>query len=138
MSSTLFPVANAVPAGAVVSAIMAIQMKNLDALAAAQKAVMEGMGTLAKQQQDMLAASLKEVTATPASLIEADPRAAVAKPFDVMKNALLDGTAKANLLSQLAAQSNAAVAEILQTRAIAALEEMKAALLQAMPPAAKA
>ncbi|MDO9708423.1 phasin family protein [Paracraurococcus lichenis] len=138
MSPSLSPNLPALPTGSVVSALMQIQMKNLDAMATAQKAVLEGMGTLARQQQDMLAASLKEFTASPPSLLGSDPRAAVAKPFDAMRSALLDGTARGNLITQIAAQSNATVAGILQDRMLAALEETKAALLAALPAAAKA
>ena len=131
MSSTLFP---PIPAGTIVSALMSIQLKNLDALAAAQKAAMEGMGSLAKQQQDILGARLTEATALPTTLLDsADPRAALAKPFDAMKGAILDGSAKGNLLGEIATRSSAQVAGILQDRLLAALDETKAALLQTVP-----
>src|SRR3954447_25637837 len=131
MSTTLFSSLPTLPAGTVVSALVSIQMKNLDALAAAQKAAMDGLGSLAKQQQDMLSAKLKDATSLPATLIGSDPRAAIAKPFDAVKSAILDGTAQANLLSELAAQSGANVASILQNRLVASLDELKAALLGA-------
>jgi len=124
----------AIPAGAMFSALMAIQVKNLEALAAAQKAAMEGISTLAKQQQAMLTAKLQGATGLPATLpLDNDPRAAVAKPFDTMKRAILDGQAQSNLLNELAAQAGAGVASILQTRFLASLEETKAALLLAVP-----
>jgi hypothetical protein len=124
----------ALPAGAMFSALMAIQVRNLEALAAAQKAAMEGMGTLAKQQQAMLTAKLQGATSLPATLpLDSDPRAAVAMPFDTMKRAILDGQAQSNLLNELAAQAGAGVAGILQTRFLASLDEMKAALLLAVP-----
>jgi hypothetical protein len=138
MSTTLFSSLPSLPTGTVLSALVSIQMKNLDALAAAQKAAMEGLGSLAKQQQDMLSAKLKDAANLPATLIERDPRAAIAKPFDSVKSAILDGTAQANLLSELAAQSGANVASILQNRLVASLDEFKAALLDAVPTAAKA
>jgi len=124
----------AIPAGAMFSAFMAIQVRNLEALAAAQKAAMEGMGTLAKQQQAMLTAKLQGATGLPATLpMDGDPRVAVAKPFDTMKRAILDGQAQSNLLNELTAQAGAGVASILQTRFLASLDEMKAALLLAVP-----
>ena len=95
---------------------------------------MEGIGTLAKQQQAMLTAKLQGATglsATPP--LDGDPRAAVARPFDTMKRAILDGQAQSNLLNELAAQAGAGVASILQTRFLASLEEMKAALLLVVP-----
>ncbi|HEY0419170.1 MAG TPA: hypothetical protein VGC80_06590, partial [Acetobacteraceae bacterium] len=64
----------AIPAGAVFSAVMAIQMKNFEALAAVQKAAMQGMSTLAKQQQVMLTAQLQGTASLPATLsMDTDP-----------------------------------------------------------------
>src|SRR3954465_12030698 len=124
----------AIPAGAVFSAVMAIQMKNLEALVAVQKAAMQGMGTLGKQQQAMLTTQLQGTASLPATLsIDTDPRAAVAKPFDAMKSAILDGQAQSNLLNELVAQAAGAVISILQNRFLASLDEMKAALLLALP-----
>ncbi len=133
MSTSLFPSVGSLPAGALLSALLTIQMKNLDALAAAQKTAMEGLGALAKQQQDMLAARLTAAAALPGTLAETDPRTALARPFDAVKTAILDGTARTNLLGELAARSGAEVAGILQERFVAALDETKAALLQAVP-----
>ena len=136
MSTSLFSFLPTLPAGTVLSALASIQMKNLDALVAAQKAAMDGLGSLAKQQQDMLSAKLKDAASLPAPLIGSDPRAAIAKPFDSVKSAILNGTAQANLLSELAAQSGANVASILQNRLIASLDEVKAALLDVVPATA--
>ncbi|MCB4824452.1 phasin family protein [Roseicella aerolata] len=133
MSSSLFPSISSLPAGTVVSALMAIQMKNLDALVAVQKMAMEGLGALARQQQEMLAARLTQAAALPDTLTEADPRIVLARPFDAVKTAILDGTAQANLLGELAARSGAEVAGLLQERFLSALDEAKAALLQAVP-----
>lgn len=135
MSQPAFPLPmQTIPAGAMLSALMAIQAKNLEALAAAQKVAMEGMGTLAKQKQAMLSAQFQGAGSLPDALaLESDPRAAVAKPFDAMKSAILDGQARSNLLNELAAQTGAGVASILQARFLASLDEMKAALLLAVP-----
>ena len=124
----------AIPVGAMFSALMAIQVKNLEALAAAQKAAMEGMGTLAKQQQAMLTAKFQGAASLPATLaMDGDPRAAVAKPFDSIKSAILDGQAQSNLLNELVAQAAGGVLSILQNRFLASLDEMKAVLLLALP-----
>lgn len=122
------------PTGAVLAALLAIQVKNLEALAAAQQAAIESMGTLARQQRAMLAARLQSAASRPAGLpLGTDPRAAVAKPFDSMKSAILEGQAQGNLLNELAGQAGAGVASILQARFLASLDEMKAALLLALP-----
>ncbi|MFZ4410230.1 MAG: TIGR01841 family phasin [Paracraurococcus sp.] len=124
----------ALPNGAMFSALMAIQVKNLEALAAAQRAAIEGMGTLAKQQQAMLTAKLQGSAGLPSTLsVGTDPQEAIARPFDAMKSAILDNQAQSNLLNELAAQAGAGVANILQARFLASLDEMKAALLLAVP-----
>src|SRR4051812_451260 len=138
MPTSLFSALPPLSAGPVLSALLSIQIKNLDALTAAQKATMDGLGSLAQQQQEMLSGKLTDAASLSAPLIGSDPRAAIAKPFDSVKSAILHGTARANLLSELAAQSGANVASILQNRFIASLDELKAALLDAVPVTAKA
>ena len=124
----------AIPAGAVFSAVMTIQMKNFEALAAVQKVAMQGMSTLAKQQQVMLTAQLQGTASLPATLsMDTDPREAAAKPFDSIKRAIIDGQAQSNLLNELVAQAAGGVVSILQNRFLASLDETKAALLLALP-----
>jgi hypothetical protein len=65
--------------------------------------------------------------------MDTDPREAVAKPFDSIKRAILDGQAQSNLLNELAAQAAGGVISILQNRFLASLDEMKAVLLLALP-----
>src|SRR5690349_16840709 len=98
MSDAAVSPTTAMAGGTMAGALVAILIRNLDALAKAQNAAMEGIGTLVQQQRDMLAAPLRGLTETPTSLMTADPRAAVARPFDTLKSALLDGTANASLL----------------------------------------
>jgi hypothetical protein len=118
--------------------LVGIQMRNLDAFAAAQKAALQSIGTLAKQQHETMTASFRTAATLPALLFEGDARDRAAKPIDAVKAAMLDSTANSNVMSELAARSGATVATILQDRMLAALDELKAALLQAMPPALKA
>src|SRR4051812_14647896 len=68
MSESRLTLPMAAKAGAVFSAVMAIQMKNLEAMAAVQKAAMQGMSTLAKQQQAMLTSQLQGTASLPATL----------------------------------------------------------------------
>lgn len=132
--ATSFP-ATAAPGGTMLGALMTMQFRNMEALARAHEAALDGMGSLARQQQDMLAAALRGMREASVPLLPADPRAALVRPLDSLKSALIDGTANANLLGELAARAGAAVAGILQDRMAAALDELKAALLQAMPAA---
>jgi hypothetical protein len=130
------PSAASAPVITVVAALLAIQRRNLEAFAVAQKAAMASFGTLAKQQQEILSANLRGAATSPATLFEGDPRDRVTRPIDALKAAMLDGTANSNVMSELAARSGAAIAGILQDRMLAALDELKAALLQAVPATA--
>jgi hypothetical protein len=61
-------------------------------------------------------------------------RAGVERRIDAVRAALLDGTAGSNLLTEAAARASAEVACILQGRTLAALDELKAVLVAALPP----
>lgn len=128
------------PGGGVVAAILDIQLRNLGAMAQAQKAAVEGLGALARRQSEMAGATLRgALTAPAAPLLGGDRRALlVERPIEAIKSALLEGAANAGVLTELAARSNAAVAGILQERVFATLDELKVALLRAMPSAAAA
>jgi hypothetical protein len=136
-SAAAFP-PPALPFSGAIAALMAIQMRNLDAFAAAQKAAMASISALAKQQSQILTTSLRGAAATPATLFEGDARDRVTKPIDAVKAAMLESTANSNVMSELAARSSATIATILQDRTLAALDELKAALLQAVPATPKA
>jgi len=117
--------------------LVGIQMRNLDAFAAAQKAAMDSFGTLATQQQETMTASFRSAATLPASLLEGDARDRIIKPIAAVKAAILDSTASSNVMSELTARSSATIAGILQDRMLAALDEFKAALLQATAPIPK-
>jgi hypothetical protein len=133
MSVSISNVTSAIPNGAVIAAaLMAIQMRNLDAMVAAQKAALEGFGAFAKQQQETIGSTLRSATGT-STTVDADPRTVIVRPIDALKRAMIDNSANSNVLSELAARSSANVADILQKRMMAALDELRAALLEAMP-----
>jgi len=134
MSTSILNATSVIPNGAVIAAaLMAIQMRNLDAMVAVQKAALEGFGAFARQQREILGSTLRSATGT-STTVDADPRAAILRPIDALKTAMIDNSANSNVLSELAARSSANVADILQKRTMAALDELKAALLEAMPP----
>jgi hypothetical protein len=135
MSDAMLPIG---AGGTLASAMMRIQMRNCEAMAAATKASTESLGALARRQSEIMEATLRSAMAQASGTATADPATRIAVPFDTMKTMLLEGTAHANMLSQMAAQSSATVAGILQDRLLAALDETKAALLQAMPASSRA
>src|SRR3954470_2139693 len=102
MSLSISNVTSAIPNGAVVAAaLMAIQMRNLDAMVAAQKAALEGFGAFAKQQQETIGSTLRSATGT-STTVDADPRTVIVRPIDALKRAMIDNSANSNVLSELA------------------------------------
>jgi hypothetical protein len=74
------------------------------------------------------------IGARPSSLASgSDIRATLAGQIDLLKTAIREGQANSNVLAELAARSSGDVANTLQSRLLAALDEFKAALEHAMP-----
>lgn len=62
-----------------------------------------------------------------------DIRAVVGHQIEAFKTTILENQTNSNILSEMAARSSAEVANILQSRMMAALDEFKAALDHAIP-----
>jgi len=133
MLDAVFPTA-AMPGAGLASALGSIQRRNIEALARAQQAAMEGFRALSRAQGEVLEAMLRDAAELPGALLQADPRAALAAPFDLAERTIRSGTARANRLGEIAAVIGADVASVLQERMLAALGETKQALLDRLPP----
>jgi phasin family protein len=118
-----------------VSELFAIQMRNMEAIRLAQQKMLEGMGVLAKHQAEMLEETLRRsFGAQPSALASgSDIRGAIAGQIESLKTAIKESQSNSNVLSELAARSSGDVANTLQSRMMAALDEFKAALEHAMP-----
>jgi hypothetical protein len=127
------------------SELVAIELRNMEAIGLAQQKMLEGMGVLAQRQAEMAEGTLRRSFGAqsfgaqsfgaegslpaPASGVQA----MVIGQITSLKTTMLESQANSNILSELAARSSGEVAEILQSRMIAALDEFKAALEQAIP-----
>jgi hypothetical protein len=115
--------------------LLAIEMRNLEAIGLAQQKMLEGMGVLARHQAEMAEGTLRRAFGAQANL----PTSASGLPSVVigqittLKTTMQESQANSNVLSELAARSSGDVANILQSRMFAALDEFKAALEQAIP-----
>jgi hypothetical protein len=115
--------------------LLAIEMRNLEAVGLAQQKMLEGMGVLAQHQAEMVEGTLRRAFGAPPAL----PTSASGLPAVVigqitsLKTTMQESQANSNVLSELAARSSGDVANILQSRMFAALDEFKAALEQAIP-----
>lgn len=114
---------------------LAIDLRNREALGLAQQKVLEGMGVLAQRQaeiaEETLRRSLSVRPSVPTSA--AAFHTAVIGQIDSLKITMMESQAHSNILTELAARSSGDVANILQSRMLAALDEVKAALDQAAP-----
>ena len=115
--------------------LLGIQTRNLQALVKAQRSLIEGFGGLAARQVDAAGAAGRGLLALLQPMPSGgDLRPDVERRIDALKAALLEGTASSNSLTEIAARANAEVACILQQRTLAALDELKAALVGALAP----
>lgn len=120
--------------GALLAAMARIQMRNIEALAEAARIGGAGLADLSRRQAEGLGATLRAAALRSTAGLPADAAGRIALPFDSLRTAILESTAQGNLLAETAARAGAEVAEILQARLLAALEETKAVLLRAVPP----
>jgi hypothetical protein len=112
--------------------LLAIELRNLEALGLAQQKMLEGMGVLAQRQAEIVDGTLRR------SIDARAPGTASAIGLAIdqigsLKTTLQEGQANSNILSELAARNGGEVAGILQSRMLAALDELKVALERAVP-----
>lgn len=120
--------------------LVAIELRNMEAIGLAQQKMLEGMGVLAQRQAEMAEGTLRRSFGAHSSGAEGSlpapasgVQAMVIGQITSLKTTMLESQANSNVLSELAARSGGEVADILQSRMIAALDEFKAALEQALP-----
>ena len=110
--------------------LLAIEMRNMEAIGLAQQKMLEGMGVLARRQAEIAEGTLRRSLAAQPSVPSSPSgvHAAMIAQIASLKTTILEGQTNSNILSELAARSSGDVANILQSRMIAALDEFKAAL----------
>jgi phasin family protein len=113
--------------------LIGIQMRNMEAIRQAQQKMLEGMSVLAKRQTEIIEGTLRRSVSEPSAATSPDIRAVVSHQIDAFKTTILENQTNSNILSEMAARSSAEVADILQSRMMAALDEFKAALDHAIP-----
>ncbi len=89
---------------------------------------------LAKHQAEMLEGTFRRSFAPQSSASAgSDLRATISGQIETIKTAIKECQSNSNVLSELAARSGGEVANTLQSRMMAALDEFKTALEQAIP-----
>jgi hypothetical protein len=115
------------------SDLIGIQMRNMEAIRQAQQKMLEGIGVLAKRQTEIIEGIMRRSVGEPTAVTSPDIRAVVSYQIESLKTTILENQANSNILSEMTARSSAEVANILQSRMMAALDEFKAALDHAIP-----
>jgi len=120
--------------------VVAIELRNIEAMGLAQQKLLEGWGVLARHQAEMTQGTLRRSFDPPVAgvLSAAGLPAAMVEQIESLKSTILEGQANSNILTELAARSSGEVASILQSRMIAALDELKTALEQVVSAKPKA
>jgi hypothetical protein len=113
--------------------LIGIQMRNMEAIRQAQQKMLEGIGGLAKRQTEIIEGTLRRSVSEPSVGTSPDIRTVVSHQIDSLKTTILENQTNSNILSEMAARSGAEVANILQSRMMAALDEFKTALDHAIP-----
>jgi phasin family protein len=111
------------------SALMAAQQKNLEALTRANQLLMQGAEAVMKREMEILQKALEEAsTASQALVQETDPKANAAKRFELARAAFEAALANMRELAELATKSNKEALEVINSRALAAFDDVKKAL----------
>lgn len=115
--------------------LVAIELRNMEAIRLAHQKMLESVGVLAQRQAEMVEGTLRRsfgAQALAPTSASAFP-AAIIGQLTALKTTLQESQANANILSELAARGGGEASGILQSRMIAALDEYKAALEQVIP-----
>jgi phasin family protein len=109
--------------------VMAIHLRNLEAFAKAQQALIEGNKPLLDQQLDTFKSMVEQIGKAAQEIASTtDPRSNLRKRFDAVKAAMQDGIGSTNIISEVSARSGAQAAQIIQDRTFEALDELQAVL----------
>jgi len=110
--------------------VLAIELRNLEALGLAQQKMIEAAGALLQHQTEMAGETLRRALDAKALAAAPPPTpgAALLSQISAFKTSILEGQANSSILSELAARSGGEIANILHARLLAALDELKVAL----------
>lgn len=118
--------------------IFAAQQKNLEAVAAANKAAVEGVQAIFAKQNDTLNKVIEESKSVISEMATAgEPQDKIAQQADLTKEAIEKSVATMREISELVASSQSEAFNILNTRLNAQLDELKTAVKKPAPAAKK-
>ena len=111
--------------------LMAAQKKNLDALTVANKKAVDAVQALSKRQAELMQTSLDTATKGADEIVKSgNPQDAAALQTEFYKAAVETGLTNMRELADMMTQSNAEVAETINTRFTESLDELKAQIVK--------
>jgi hypothetical protein len=113
----------------VVTELTAIQLRNIEALTRAHRAMMDDNKTIIEQYLETFkSTAAQSVKAAQEIMSEADLKANLGKCFAAVKASMQDGIGNVNIISEMSARSGAQVAQIGHERIFKALDEFQIVL----------
>lgn len=114
------------PGGVDMQALLDSQRRNVEALAAANKQVLEGMQAAARRQAEIMSATFGEMQRAASELgATRDPRELAGKQAEYLKQSFERAIANMRELSDIIRSANSAAADTINQRISAGLDEIK-------------
>ena len=111
----------------VTRAIVAIHLRNLEALAKAQRSLIEGNKLVLEQQAQCLQMTMDRMRqAAEDILTDSDPKSNVGRRFDLLKDCMKQSTCDSSILAELSSKFSGEASSIVQERVYQSLDEAKA------------
>lgn len=122
-------------AGTDARALFETQQKNFEALARAQRILMEASQTLFQRQTEIMQAAMQEATKAAQDLMtDTDPQSNAGKRFEAARTSFERGLGNMTEVSDMATKASTEAMEIIRNRALEAFEEIRAAVEKSTGP----
>ena len=115
------------PVLGMVGEVMAIHLRNLEALAKAQQSLIEGNKLVLQQQLECFRTAMDQARKSAKDILsDPDPRSNACRRFDLVKACMKQNTCDASMLAELSAKFSGEASHIIQERVYQSLDEAKA------------
>ena len=110
-----------------VGEVVAIHLRNVEALAKAQQSLIEGNKLILQQQLECFRAAMDQAGKSARDVLsDPDPKSNACKRFDLLKACLKQNTCDAGMLAELSVKFSGEAGHIIQERVYQSLDEAKA------------
>ena len=115
------------PVLGMVGEVMAIHLRNLEALAKAQQSLIEGNKLVLQQQLECFRTAMDQARKSAKDILsDPDPRSNACRRFDLVKACMKQNTCDTSMLAELGAKFSGEASHIIQERVYQSLDEAKA------------